>query len=473
MLDKHLDDLHSKSKPQPEWLPKLTSFLQPHQVSTSPSVLDLHSHDESYHTPQRPDAVAFPESTDDVVAIMQLSAKYGIPIVPFGVGSALEGHVVPVRGGITLDMTKMNAVLDISPDDFLVKVQPGVTRKQLNGILKPYGLFFPVDPGADASIGGMAATNASGTTTVRYGAMRDNVRALTVVLADGRVIRSGSLAAKSSSGYNLTGLFVGSEGTLGVFTEIWLKVVGVPEQTLAARAVFGSVDDAVHAAVGMVGSGVPVVRVELVSAAYIEAFNQIEGTDYPVAPTLFLEFGGAASSIPAAALLAKEIAEDEGCTDWTAVADEAQRMALWEVRHESAHTFMKLYPGTRHMATDVCVPLSKLAEAIANAEKLVHDHGVIGAIIGHVGDGNFHVSLAVHPDDEVDMKRAYAFNEALVRHAISVGGTCTGEHGVGLGKRKYQALEHGPALDVMQDLKRALDRDGRLNPGKLVDGLSV
>jgi len=471
MTDKQLTDLQSKQPP--EWLPKLISILKPHQVSTSPSVLDLHSHDESYHTPQRPDAVVFPESTDDVVAVMRLSAEHGIPIVPFGVGSALEGHVVPVRGGVTLDMTHMNEILEISPADFLVKVQPGVTRKQLNAVLKPYGLLFPVDPGADASLGGMAATNASGTTTVRYGAMRDNVRALTVVMADGQVIRSGSLAAKSSSGYNLTGLFVGSEGTLGVFTEIWLKLVGVPEQTLAARAVFASVTGAVDAAVGMVGSGVPVVRVELVSTAYIEAFNQIEGTDYPVQPTLFLEFGGAASSVPAAVDLAKEIAQDEGCTDWTAVANEAERIALWEVRHESAHTFMKLYPGTRHMATDVCVPLSKLAEAIANAEELVTHHGVIGAIIGHVGDGNFHVSLAVHPEDEADMRRAYAFNEALVRHAISVGGTCTGEHGVGLGKRKYQALEHGLALDVMRALKQALDPDDRLNPGKLVDGLEA
>ncbi|MCL6453319.1 MAG: FAD-binding protein [Alicyclobacillus sp.] len=456
-----------------DWLRELENALRPGQVSVSPSILDLHSHDESYHTPHRPDAVVFPESTDDVVAVMRVSQRYQIPVVPFGVGSSLEGHVVPVRGGITVDTSRMNRILAISPDDFLVQVEPGVTRKQLNAALRSYGLMFPVDPGADASLGGMAATNASGTTTVRYGAMRDNVRAITVVLADGRVIRTGSLAAKSSSGYNLTGLFVGSEGTLGVFTELWLKLVGIPERTLAARAVFSTVAQAVQTAVGLVGSGVPVTRVELVAPAYIAAFNQVNGTAYAVKPTLFLEFGGAPQAVREAVELAQSIASDEGCQEWLAVGDEAERNQLWEIRHEAAHTFMRLYPGRKHMATDVCVPLSKLPEAIADAEALLTEHGVHGAIIGHVGDGNFHVSLAVQPDDPAELARANAFNAALVARAVAVGGTCTGEHGVGLGKRKYQALEHGPALDVMQAVKRALDPDGRMNPGKLIDPLDA
>ncbi|QSO46767.1 FAD-binding oxidoreductase [Alicyclobacillus mengziensis] len=451
------------------WLPELLRALRPNQVTQSPSVLDTHSHDESYHTPHRPDAVVFPESTLDVVRIMEVSAKYGVPVVPFGVGSALEGHVVPVKGGITIDTMRMNKILDIRPDDFLVKVEPGVTRVQLNDALRKYGLFFPVDPGANASLGGMAATNASGTTTVRYGAMRDNVRSLTVVLADGSVIQTASLAAKSSSGYNLTGLFVGSEGTLGVFTEVWLKLVGIPEYTVAGRAIFGSVADAVKASTAMVGSGLSLSRVELVSDVYIETFNRIEGTDFAVKPTLFLEFGGTRGSVESSIAMASEIAEDEGCVGWTAVDDPADRARLWTVRHEAAHTFMKQFPGYGHMATDVCVPLSELPDAVHHAMELLREHGVHGGIIGHVGDGNFHLSLAVRRDNEDDMTRASAVNSELVKHAISVGGTCTGEHGVGLGKRKYQALEHGKALDVMRAIKAALDPDDRLNPGKLVD----
>ncbi|KPV39920.1 2-hydroxy-acid oxidase [Alicyclobacillus ferrooxydans] len=443
--------------------------LRADQVSQSPSVLDQHSHDESYHTPRRPDAVVFPESTEDVVHIMQVSAQFRVPVVPFGVGSALEGHVVPVKGGITVDTSRMNRILEVRPDDFLVKVEPGVTRIELNEALRPYGLFFPVDPGANASLGGMAATNASGTTTVRYGAMKDNVRSLTVVLADGSVIQTASLAAKSSSGYNLTGLFVGSEGTLGVFTEIWLKVVGLPEHIVGARAVFETVSDAVRASTAMVGTGLLVSRVELVSALYIDVFNRLEGTDFPVHPTLFLEFGGTRGAVESSVEMAREIAADEGCQRWTAVEDASERTRLWKVRHEAAHTFMKQFPGYGHMATDVCVPLSKLPGAIANAERLLESEGVRGSMIGHVGDGNFHVSLAVRPGDKGDLERANAVNKGLVEYALSVGGTCTGEHGVGLGKRKYQALEHGNALNVMRTIKSALDPDGRLNPGKLID----
>ncbi|WP_308426196.1 FAD-binding oxidoreductase [Alicyclobacillus cellulosilyticus] len=430
---------------------------------------EQHSHDESYHRGPWPDIVLFPESTDDVVRILQTAFAHRIPVVPFGAGTALEGHVVPVKRGISLDMTRMNRILDIRPDDFLVCVEPGTTRLALNDALRRHGLFFPVDPGANATIGGMTATNASGTNAVRYGAMRENVRALEVVLADGRVIRTGSLAAKTSSGYNLNSLFVGSEGTLGVFTRIWLRVFGIPERIVAARAEFPDIPACVQAATALVGAGVPVARIELVDARFIAAFNRFKGTDYPVVPTLFLEFHGSSDGILHDIRLAQALLGDEGCTRFVAVTDEKERTTLWEARHSAAHVFMAQYPGLKHMATDVCVPLSVLPAAVAHAHRALEEHGMRGAIIGHVGDGNFHCSIALDPDDPDDLARAKAVNAEIVAFALAHGGTCTGEHGVGIGKRAYQAQEHGPALEVMRAIRRLLDPHGILNPGKLVD----
>lgn len=447
----------------------LLERLSPHQVTTHTSILEQHSHDESYHTPVLPDIVVYPESLDDVQQVVKYAASRGIPVIPFGAGSGLEGHVVPVKRGITLDMMRMNKVVEVRPDDFLVCVQPGVTRVQLNEVLKRYGLFFPVDPGANASLGGMAATNASGTTTVRYGAMKDNVKAAQLVMADGSVIRTGSLATKSSSGLNLTSLFVGSEGTLGIFTELWLKVYGIPERTVAGRAEFPDVESCVRAARAMMGAGVPVARLELVTAPFIQAFNLYKQTHYTAAPTLFLEFHGNPRSVQYDVDLAREIAEEEGCTHFEDVTTEEARNELWEARHSAAYAFMHQYPGLGHMATDVCVPLSKLPEAVSHAERVLCESQVHGAIVGHVGDGNFHASLAVNPADPESMAKAYHVNEQIVHHALAVGGTCTGEHGVGLGKRKYQELEHGPAIEVMRALKQALDPGHLLNPGKLVD----
>jgi D-lactate dehydrogenase (cytochrome) len=447
----------------------LRELLSPQQVSTSPSVLEQHSHDESYHTPVLPDAVVFPESTEDVVKVIRYAAQYRVPIVPFGMGSALEGHVVPLRGGISLDMTRMNRVLEVRPDDFLVRVQPGVTRVQLNEALGRYGLFFPVDPGADASLGGMAATNASGTTAVRYGAMRDNVRALEVVLPNGEVIRTGSLAVKSSSGYNLTSLFVGSEGTLGVITELWLRIYGIPEHIVAARAEFPDIQACVETSTQIMAAGIPVARVELVEAPYIEAVNRYKGTNFPVVPTLFLEFRGSRESVEAELRLAREIAKDAGCTGFVATADEGERNRLWEARHHAAYALVHQYPGCKHMATDVCVPLSKLPEAVIHARRVMDEEGVVGAIIGHVGDGNFHASLVMRPDVPDDLARAQRVNERIVEHALALGGTCTGEHGVGIGKKKYQAREHGASLALMQAIKRLVDPLDIMNPGKLVD----
>ncbi|MCL6548591.1 MAG: FAD-binding protein, partial [Alicyclobacillus sp.] len=387
----------------------------------------------------------------------------------------LEGHVVPVRGGICLDMTRMNHVLEVRPDDFLACVEAGVTRQQLNRELRPHGLFFPVDPGADASLGGMAATGASGTTTVRYGAMRDNVRRMEVVLAGGEVVEVGSLAAKSASGYHLTGLFVGSEGTLGVITKLWLRVYGIPEAMVAARAEFPDVESAVQASTAIIGAGVSVARLELVDELYMAAVNRFrlltraDGEVYREVPTLFLEFHGSEGGIQADVQMAKEIAADAGCSAFVFVSGEAERARLWEARHSSLHALMAQYPGLRHMATDVCVPVSKLPEAVTEARRKMAELGVRGGIVGHVGDGNYHVGLAVDPDDPADMAKAEALNEAVVDHALRLGGTCTGEHGVGLGKRKYQAREHGAALEVMRAIKRVLDPAGILNPGKLID----
>ncbi|MDQ0191393.1 FAD-binding protein [Alicyclobacillus cycloheptanicus] len=449
----------------------LSRLLRPDQVSTGQSVLEQHSHDESYHRPVLPDVVVFPESTEDVVKVVNFAQEHQIPVVPYAVGSSLEGHAIPVKHGISLDMMRMNRVLEIRPEDFLVRVQPGVTREEVNAALKKYGLFFPVDPGANASLGGMAATNASGTTTVRYGAMKDNVRALQVVLPDGQVIQTGSLAAKTSSGYNLTGLFVGSEGTLGVITELWLKVYGIPEKILAARVTFPDVESTVRASTAMIGTGIGVARLEFVDPLVMAAVNSYKHTAFPEEPTLFLEFHGSEQGVQEDVALAQEIAQEEGGRDFVFETDEHARNVLWEARHSAAWAFKAHYPGTEHMSTDVCVPLSKLPEAVAHAKRVIAEEGAIGGVVGHVGDGNFHCSIAVNPNDEAELAKVYRVNERVVEHALSLGGTCTGEHGVGLGKRKYQAKEHGPALAVMQAIKRTIDPLDLMNPGKLVDGL--
>jgi len=447
----------------------LKDLLSAEQVSASPSVLEQHSVDESYHRGPLPDVVVYPESCEDVVKVVNYAAKNRIPIIPFGAGTSVEGHIVPVRGGICMDMQRMDQIVEVRPQDFLVRVQPGLTRTKLNEHLKQYGLFFPVDPGTAATLGGMAATNASGTSTVRYGAMRDNVRSLQVVLADGSIIQTSSLAAKSSSGYHLTSLFVGSEGTLGVITELWLKVYGIPEKTIAARAQFPDIHRCVDACTSIIGSGITVGRMELVSEELIEKFNAYEQTNYAVVPTLFLEFSGSEAAVAHEVEMAKELALDHGCSAFEFVTSEEERREMWEVRHNALYAFMHHFPGYGHMATDVCVPFSKLAEAVQFAQQLLHETGINGGIIGHVGDGNFHVIIAVKQDDEEHMAAANDYNERLVERAIALGGTCSGEHGVGLGKMKYQALEHGAALQTMRTIKAALDPLHIMNPGKLID----
>ena len=449
------------------YLDELRNFLSPERVSTNEVILDQHSKDESYHKPILPDAVVFPISSEEVSHVMKVADKYKVPIIPFGLGTSLEGHVIPYSGGISVDFSLMDKILEVFPDDFLVKVQPGVTRSKLNQELKKHGLFFSVDPGADATLGGMAATNASGTTSVRYGVMRDQVRDLEVVLANGTVMHTGNLAAKSSSGYNLNGLFVGSEGTLGCFTELTLRVYGIPEMIVAARASFKTIDQAVQSVVGILSAGIQVARIELVDQQSIAQVNVYSGTDYLVAPTLFLEFHGNEAGLMQDMEFAKEILADNKCSEFKFEKDSQSRNQLWEARHNLAYAVMRGHPGKKLMVTDVCLPISELAQGIESAKNEMEKSGLQGGIVGHVGDGNYHVLLMVDVADEDEMKKAESFNRHIVEFALSKGGSCTGEHGVGIGKMKYQSMEHGNALQVMQLLKKTLDPQNLLNPGKM------
>lgn len=455
-----------------DFLEKLQSILSPEQVTQNETLLEQHSTDESYHTPSLPDVVVFPENAKEVSEVMQLARRSKIPIVPFGLGSSLEGNVIPYDHGIMIDFSRMDKVLQVMENDFLVKVQPGVTRTQLNKELKKYGLFFPVDPGADATIGGMAATNASGTTSVKYGIMRDQVSDLEVVLADGTVIHTGSLAAKSSSGYHLNGLFVGSEGTLGCFTELTLKVFGIPEHTMAGRASFESADQAVEAVVGMMQAGIPIARVELVDEQSMKQINLYSDTDYAEVPTLFLEFHGNNAGLKQDVEFMREILADYQCSEIQFETDTAARNRLWEARHHTAYAFIHGHPGKKQMVTDVCLPISYLAGAIKDARDAVAASGLSGGIVGHVGDGNYHILLMVDVNNPEDIAAADIVNERIVDYALARGGTCTGEHGVGVGKQKYQEKEHGPALEVMRKVKQALDPDELLNPGKVIGRLT-
>ncbi|OLO26237.1 2-hydroxy-acid oxidase [Alkalihalophilus pseudofirmus] len=446
---------------------ELKKLISNERVTTNETMLEQHSRDESYHRPSLPDVVIFPESKEEVSKILAYANQHKIPVVPFGLGTSLEAHVIPYNGGISLDLSLMNQIVEIKEKDFLVKVGPGVTRTQLNKELKKYGLFFSVDPGADATLGGMAATNASGTTSVKYGIMRDQVRDLEVVLANGDIIHTGGLAAKSSSGYHLNGLMVGSEGTLGVITELTLKVYGIPEETMAARASFPSVDNAVDAVVSILSAGIPIARIELVDARSIKQVNQQLKTTYEESPTLFLEFHGNEAGLQQDVEFTKEIVHDLGCKDILFEIDSKARHELWEARHNLAYAFIHGSPGRKLMVTDVSVPLSELSNAIAHSRSEVDKLGLDGAITGHVGDGNYHVLLMVDLNNEEEMKLAQQFNQTIVQYAISKGGTCTGEHGVGLGKAKYQRLEHGSSYEVMKAIKKSLDPNNILNPGKI------
>jgi D-lactate dehydrogenase (cytochrome) len=421
----------------------------------------------TYHAPVSPDAVVYPQSRDEVIDVLRFANEHRVPIVPFGQGSSLEAHTLPVQGGISLDLAGMNRILEIRAKDFIARVQPGLTHGTLNAALADHGLHFPVDPGWDASLGGMAGTNASGTNAVKYGVMRDQVLGLEVVLADGTAMRTGGMAMKSSAGYDLTGLLVGSEGTLGVFTELILRLYPLPERIVAARAVFPDIEAAGRAAVAMIRTGMDVGRVELVDARTIGAVNAYKHTDYTVAPTLFLEFSGSKAGVEDDVAAARETSAVEGCSLLEVEADEAAREKLWEARHDAALAIRDLYPGMGMMSTDVCVPISDLPGALRHARDTIESRGLEGAILGHVGDGNYHAVFPVDPRDGADQKRAETVNAEIVDYALQRGGTCTGEHGIGAGKTAYLQKEHGDSLPFMREIKRIADPNGIMNPGKI------
>jgi D-lactate dehydrogenase (cytochrome) len=438
------------------------------RVSTSPAVLEEHGRDLTYHPPHPPDVVVLPESTAEVAAVLRVADELRIPVVPFGAGTSLEGHVIPVRGGISLDLSRMDRVLEVRPGDLSATVQAGVMRSSLARAAGEHGLFFPVDPGADATLGGMAATNASGTTTVRFGGMRTQVLALEVVLPGGDLIRTGSRAVKSSAGYNLTALLVGSEGTLGVITELTVRLYGIPEYTIAVRTSFPDVEAACRAAAALVGSGVLVTRVELLDGATIAAVNAYKGTSYPEEPSLLLEFGGTEEGVAGDLEATKELCEGEGAGAFEAERDRDARARLWEARHHVLFALLAGSPGRVHKTTDVCVPVSELPGSVRHAREAVERHGLAAAVIAHAGDGNHHVLFMLDPEDPAELAAADALNAEIVEDALTRGGTCTGEHGIGLGKLAYLEREHGDLLPLMRGVKQLFDPHGIMNPGKVL-----
>ncbi len=438
------------------------------RLSTAQAVREHHGTDLSHHAGQAPDAVAFAESTEEVSEIVKICARHKTAIVPYGTGTSLEGHILALNGGICIDVSGMNQILEVNAEDLDVRVQPGVTRKQLNEHLRDTGLFFPIDPGADASLGGMAATRASGTNAVRYGTMRENVLSLTVVVADGRIIRTARRAKKSSAGYDLTRLFVGSEGTLGIITEVTLRLYGIPEAISSAVCSFETIGGAVDTTIMTIQSGIPVARIELLDEVQMDGINKYSGLDYPVQPTLFLEFHGSEAGVVEQAEFVEALAAENGGGGFKWTTKTEERNKLWQARHDAAYATKNLRPGSDIIATDVCVPLSKLAECIAETKEDLAQTSLIAPLAGHVGDGNFHLGILVDPDNPAEIEEAEELNERLVMRAIALDGTCTGEHGVGVGKIDFLVAEHGEALSLMRDLKKTFDPDNIMNPGKIV-----
>ncbi|MDK9691899.1 FAD-binding oxidoreductase [Azospira sp.] len=439
------------------------------RYSQGESVRLQHGRDESKHEPMLPDGVVFAESTEEVAAVVRLCREYRVPVIPYGVGSSVEGHVLAVHGGISIDLSGMNRVLSIHAEDLDVTVQAGVTRKQLNDELKGTGLFFPIDPGADATLGGMAATRASGTNAVRYGTMRENVLSLTVVTPEGKIVRTGSRARKSSAGYDLTRLFVGSEGTLGIITELTVKLYPIPEAMSAAVCAFPSVDAAVDTVIQTIQLGVPVARVELLDALTLQAINRYSKTTLPEAPTLFFEFHGSGSGVQEQAELTQEIAQGNGGQDFQWATRQEDRSRLWQARHDAYFACLQLKPGARCFPTDVCVPISRLAECIHATNEDIAQVSLPIALFGHVGDGNFHLVVLVDTDNPKEMAEGEWISQRVVERAIAMEGTCTGEHGIGLGKQHYLLQEHGEdGVALMRTLKTALDPLNLMNPGKIL-----
>lgn len=438
------------------------------RVTTSRGVRDHHGKDESSYPCAPPDAVVFPRSTAEVRDIVNLCRRYRVPMIPFGVGTSLEGHVLASAGGVCIDMSQMNKVLEVHTEDLDAVVQAGVTRRQLNEEIRHTGLMFPVDPGADATLGGMAATRASGTNAVRYGTMRENVLALTVVTADGRIVKTSRRSRKSAAGYDLTRLFVGSEGTLGLIAEVTVRLYAVPEAMSAAVCSFKDMAGAVSTVIRTLQSGIPIARSEALCGLTMRAINAYNKTSYREQPTLFLEFHGTQASVVEQAQHVQEIANEHGGEgfEWATRAEDRNR--LWSARHQAYFAGLQLRHGARAVSTDVCVPISRLTECIVETQKDIARASMPIPLFGHVGDGNFHCMVLVRPDEPLDLAEAKAFNERLVSRALAMEGTCTGEHGIGLGKIGSLEKELGEAVELMRALKRTFDPDNLMNPGKVV-----
>ena len=458
------------TSPQP-----IDTILQPlkelfgERFSTNPGVRETHGRGEGTWDTLPPDAVVFPHTTEEVSALTKLCHDAGVPMIPFGAGTSLEGHVAAPLGGVSIDFSEMNQILTVHAEDMDVQVQPGVTRKQLNAHLRDTGLFFPVDPGADATIGGMCATRASGTSTVRYGSMKDNVLALEVVLADGRVIKTSNRARKSAAGYDLTRLMIGSEGTLGIITAATLKLHGIPETIAAAVCPFPTIENAVDCVIAAIQMGVPMARMELMDTVSMQAVNRHSKLDYAETPTLFLEFEGSPASVAEQVETVKAIAEDLGGTGFQWADKPEDRTRLWAARHDMYYAGLALKPGAKALTTDVCVPISNLAECIHRTHVALDDSPLTGLILGHVGDGNYHTLLLFDPENPDEEQEAQRLNADIVSQALSLDGTCTGEHGIGQGKTKYLESELGSgAVEVMALLKSTMDPNNILNPGKLI-----
>ncbi|MDP3896915.1 MAG: FAD-linked oxidase C-terminal domain-containing protein [Mesorhizobium sp.] len=438
------------------------------RFQTNADVRRVHSHTTTYIPAQLPDAVVFPESAAEVEDIVKVCAEHRVPIIPFGIGSSLEGHVNAPGGGISLDTSRMNRVLAVHAEDLDCTVEPGITRVELNTYLRDTGLFFPIDPGANATLGGMAATRASGTNAVRYGTMRDNVVSLTAVMADGRSITTAGRAKKTSAGYDLTRLIVGSEGTLGIITSLTVKLQGIPQAISGGVCPFPSVETACQAVIATIQSGIPVARIEVVNELQMKAMIAYSKLDYPESPCLFVEFHGSDAGVAEQAELFGEITAEYGGGPflWTSVPEE--RAKLWKARHDAYWASQTIRPGAQGLSTDVCVPISRLAECIAETEADIAEMGLIAPIIGHAGDGNFHVLVLLDPDVPAEIAQTEVFVARLNERAIRMEGTCTGEHGIGQGKVGFMELEHGGGVEVMRAIKRALDPQNIFNPGKIL-----
>jgi D-lactate dehydrogenase (cytochrome) len=440
------------------------------RASDAAAVRDHHSHGESYHPAAAPDVVCFPKTTDHVSQIAGISRRFQVPLIAFGAGTSLEGHVHALTGGICVDLREMNQIVRVGPQDLDATVEAGVTRLQLNKALRNTGLYFPIDPGADATLGGMAATRASGTMAVRYGTMRENVLALTVVLADGRVIKTGTRARKSAAGYDLTRLFVGSEGTLGIITEVTVRLYPLPETVAAGVCSFDAIGGAVETVIATIQMGIPVARIELLDDAHMDAINRYSKTSYAVASTLLFEFhGDSEQHLADQTRLVQSIAAEHGghAFEWALRPEDRER--LWHARHHAHYAAMALRPAARSWATDVCVPISRLAECVLETKADQSRLGFPVLLVGHAGDGNFHMCYVLDPEKPEELEEARRLNDRLVARALAMGGTCTGEHGVGYGKKQYLEAEHGEGLAVMRAIKSALDPDNRMNPGKILD----